>query len=134
MGGGGARLGSRERLTWLLLKAWAVSLLRPHCEQTKSPADLRQSLPLSATSGRYVASIPARLLPLLTSVRAAGPRPLSLPPILGPRNAALRASWLVAARPGRGAADCRGNGSGGVEHRPARAAAGLSSVALHCDD
>ena len=93
---------SRERLTWLLLKAWAVRRLRPHCEQTKSPADLRQSLPLSATSGRYVASIPARLLRLLLPLLLRGTcwDPLSLPPILGPRNAALRASWLVAARPG----------------------------------
>ena len=102
--GGEEGLGSGRGLTWLLLKAWAVSRLRPHCEQTKSPADLRQSLPLSATSGRYVASIPARLLrlllPLLPSVRGRWTRPLSLPPILGPRNAALRASWLVAARPG----------------------------------
>ena len=62
-------------LTWLLLKAWAVSLLRPHCEQTKSPADLRQSLPLSATSGRYVASIPARLLRLLLPLLPSDPRP-----------------------------------------------------------
>ena len=113
-------------LTWLLLKAWAVSLLRPHCEQTKSPADLRQSLPLSATSGRNVASIPARLLrlllPLLPSVRGRWtPWPSVSPSDPRPQQQG-NLGWSRH-DPGVARGLRRGNGSGGVEHRPRATAA-----------